>query len=310
MKELPTIDKLDISGKNILVRADLEYVNRNSPRGKATDRIIEYLKGKQTSKIKLIGHKGIPDMANWWDGVEVNFDIRADKREQENSFDMAEELLSGWGVYVNESFAESHREYTSVNALPKLMKSKNLPVCIGLRFMEEITNLERVFENPKRPVIVSISGAKEDKLNYVESFSKFADKILIGGKLPMLVQNSIINNLNENSKIIMADLIADNEDITMHSIEKFEEEIKNAGTIVVSGPMGKFEDEGHRQGTNRILNAVVANRSAYKVAGGGDTEQALQILGLSEGFDWVSVGGGAMLEFLAQGTLPGIEVLH
>jgi phosphoglycerate kinase len=100
----------------------------------------------------------------------------------------------------------------------------------------------------------------------------------------------------------------DKEDITLNSIDRFKQEVVSAGTIVLAGPMGKFEEEGHRQGTKEIF-AAVANASAFKVAGGGDTERAILTLSLSNGFDWISVGGGAMLEFLAKGTLPGIQAL-
>ncbi len=316
MIDLPTADVLDFEGKRALVRADLEYTSKESPRGKATDGIVEYLKKHGATKIKLIGHKGIPEMVSWWSCVEVSYDIRADKRELENSFEMADELSSGWDIFVNESFAESHREYTSVNALPKLMKSKNLPVCLGLRFSEEIENLSKIFNDPKRPVIMVISGVKEDKISYIESFSKFADKILIGGRLPQYLESDEQKAISRawpfstvSDKLIVADLIQDNEDITIHSIERFEEEIKRAGTIVVSGPLGKFEEEGHRQGTDRVFKAVVANKEAFKVAGGGNTEAAISMLEISDRFDWISVGGGAMLEFLAKGTLPGIEAL-
>ena len=54
---------------------------------------------------------------------------------------------------------------------------------------------------------------------------------------------------------------------------------------------------------------MVSNQNAYKVAGGGDTEAAISLLGFGNGFDWISVGGGAMLEFLANRTLPGIKAL-
>ena len=78
---------------------------------------------------------------------------------------------------------------------------------------------------------------------------------------------------------------------------------------VVSGPSGKYEDEGHRQGTERVFKAV-AESGAYKIAGGGDTEAALTLLNLEKEFDWISVGGGAMLEFLSKRTLPGIEAIR
>ncbi len=77
---------------------------------------------------------------------------------------------------------------------------------------------------------------------------------------------------------------------------------------MVSGPMGKYEDEGQRNGTQKIF-AAIAESSAHKVAFGGDTENALKFFNVSDSFDWISVGGGASLEFLANGTLPGIEAL-
>jgi 3-phosphoglycerate kinase len=96
--------------------------------------------------------------------------------------------------------------------------------------------------------------------------------------------------------------------IDINSIEKFEVEIGLAKSIVLAGVIGKVEDEGHQQGTKRVFEAV-ARAQAYKVAGGGDTEAALTKFGLTDQFTWISVGGGAMLEYLANKTLPGIESL-
>jgi phosphoglycerate kinase len=72
--------------------------------------------------------------------------------------------------------------------------------------------------------------------------------------------------------------------------------------------MGIYEDERDIEGT-RIIAEAIANSRALRIAGGGDTETAINFLGLKEKFDWISSGGGAMLEFLAEGTLPGIEAL-
>ncbi len=135
---------------------------------------------------------------------------------------------------------------------------------------------------------------------------KFADKILIGGRLPDYIHDT--SPLRKDDKVFVTNLLPDKEDITIHSIEKFLPIIEKAGTIVVSGPLGKFEEEGHRQGTKAIFDAV-ADSKAFKIAGGGDTESAISLLGLKDKFNWISVGGGAMLEFLAKSTLPGIEAL-
>jgi phosphoglycerate kinase len=235
--------------------------------------------------------------------------LRFEEGEEKNDQKFAEDLANLADIYVNEAFASSHREHTSVNALPKLMKLQGKQICLGLRFMEEIENLSKVFVNAKKPVVTIISGLKEDKLSYVEPFLEFSDKILIGGILPEYFEKFAISNsqLAIKDKIFVAQLLPDKEDITINSIERFEKEIENAGTIVVSGPLGKFEDEGHRQGTQRIFEAVVTNKNAFKVAGGGDTEKAISLFAISDKFSWISTGGGAMLDFLAKGTLPGIE---
>jgi phosphoglycerate kinase len=117
-----------------------------------------------------------------------------------------------------------------------------------------------------------------------------------------------VRSRGEGDKIIIGNLIMDKEDITLNTVDRFQKEIEGAKTIVVSGPLGRFEDEGHRQGTESVFKNI-AESSAYKVAGGGDTEKAIILLNLMDKFDWVSVGGGAMLEFLSKKTLPGIEAL-
>lgn len=224
--------------------------------------------------------------------------------EEENKDEFAESFTQVADLYVNEAFSVSHRNHASIVGLPKYLRS-----VAGIRLQAEVENLSKVFESPKRPVVVLISGLKEDKLTYVEKFNKFADKILIGGRLPeYLGDNTGSVKAHSGEKIVVANLMPDKEDITPNSIEVFEEEIEKAGTIVVSGPLGKFEDEGHLQGTKRVFSAL-ANSSAFKIAGGGDTQEAITLLGLQDKCDWISVGGGAMLEFLANGTLPGIEAL-
>jgi phosphoglycerate kinase len=132
---------------------------------------------------------------------------------------------------------------------------------------------------------------------------------LVGGRLPDLLGDRGLESVrSQNGKVIVGNLIMDKEDITIHTIERFEEEVGKAAMVVVSGPLGRYEDEGHRQGTERVFEAVVTS-NAFKIAGGGDTEAALSLLNLQNKFDWLSVGGGAMLEFLSKKTLPGIEAL-
>jgi len=356
--DVKKITDLDILSKKVLVRADLD-VGETLEEGDDTKlltnkKTIDYLL-ENKARVILMSHRGRPggtvngklsmvpvakrlsellgkEIKTTTDivGVEAHDDVdnlkegeilvlenlRFDPREEKNDEGFAKSLSELADIYINEAFSSSAKEHASIVSVPKF-----IPHGLGFHFLEEIENLGKVLNDPKRPVVVLISGIKKDKLEYVRPFSEFADKILIAGRLPEIIDPRGIGKtelddesrdgilkLIEKGKVIVADLIQDKEDITIHSIERFEEDIKKAGTVMIGGPIGKFEDDGHRQGTKRVFEAA-AESSAFKVAGGGDTEQAIQALGLLDKFDWISVGGGASLEFLAKGSLPGIDAV-
>ena len=314
---LPTLKDFDFKGKKVLVRCDFDggRLEENLP-------TIKYLLNRRAKKVILISHLGRPAgkiveelrialvekrFRQLLDSEKIVFweNIRFDKREENNDEGFAKELASLGDFYVNEAFAVSHREHVSIVGIPKF-----LPHCAGLHFASEVESLSKVLENPKKPVVFVIGGAKpETKLPLVADFAKIADWILVGGTL---VQKSNIKdqNLNQNLKtILFADLTEDGFDIDEESIKKFVDIIKSAGTVVWNGPMGRYEGKEGEEGTRRVGEAV-ANATAFKVVGGGDTIAALTKFGLLDKMDYVSTGGGAMLEFLAKGNLPGIEVLY
>jgi phosphoglycerate kinase len=321
MIDLPKVTDLDVAEKRVLLRLDLDTdPNPNDLRIKASEETLDYLKEKG-AQIIILAHKGRPEgkvdeslslkqfqpIFDKW-GAEVRENLRFEKGEESNDPEFAKEIASWGDFYVNEAFASSHREHASIVGLPKL-----LPHAAGFRFEKEVENLSRVFDSPKHPVVFLLSGVKEDKLSYLEGIKKIADKVLIGGRLPDYMGDEklvSVRSRGENEQVIVGNLTMDKEDITLNTIERFEKEIEKAGTIVVSGPLGKYEDEGHQQGTERVLRAVIENRGAFKIAGGGDTEKAISLLAISDKFNWISVGGGAMLEFLVNGTLPGITALE
>lgn len=315
---LPKISDLDVSGKKVLLRLDLDCEpNPEDLRIKASDETLDYLKDKG-AQILILAHKGRPEgkindglslrlfqpIFDKW-GAKIEENLRFDPGEENNDPEFTKKLASLGEIYINEAFASSHRDHASIVGLPGL-----LPHAAGFRFAKEIENLSKVIENPKRPLVFIISGLKRDKLDYIKPFEDLADKVLIGGRLPEHLGDKALESVRlQKGKTIIGNLVMDKEDITLNTVEVFAAEIKKAGTIVVSGPLGKFEDEGHRQGTEGVLNATISS-SAFKVAGGGDTEKALETFNMLEKFDWVSVGGGAMLEFLSKKTLPGIEALQ
>jgi len=327
--DLLKLTDLDVTGKRVLLRLDLDTDNiqLTDHRLQSSVETLDYLKEKNASEIIIFAHKGRPTheasdgkpafneslslkpfqpLFDKW-GARVEENLRFDSGEESNDLEFAKKLASMGDVFVNEAFASSHRSHASIVSLPKL-----LPSAIGFRFVGEIENLSRVFENPKRPLVFLISGLKEDKITYIKTFENMADRILVGGRLPDFLGDAALESVrmkDDKDKVIVGNLIMDKEDITLNTVEVFDKEVKSAGTIVVSGPLGKYEEEGHRMGTEKVFKAVTAS-SAFKIAGGGDTEKAIAALDLSNEFDWISVGGGAMLEFLSKKTLPGIEALQ
>lgn len=323
MINLPKLEDANIAGKKVLIRADLDVNPEKSDeiyRLKALLPTLELLKEKECI-ITLVGHRGRPDgkidetlnlklveekLKEIAPGIDfkVEENLRFDPGEESNDFHYAEKLASDQEIYVNEAFAASHREHASIVSLPKF-----LPHYSGLRFENEVMNLSMVLDNPRRPLVSIISGVKKDKLEYLEAFEKISDKVLVGGRLPdYLGVDKSVREYKDEDKVIVANLVMDKEDITLHSIDRFKEEISKAGSIILAGVPGKYEDPGHMQGTKEIFEAVSASR-AFKIVGGGDSLVAISLLGLEGKFDWISVGGGAMLEFLVRGTLPGIEAL-
>lgn len=318
--ELPSVQDQDVHGKKVLVRADLDVPEEEDFRLKALVPTLKFLSDNGCG-ITLIGHRGRPE------GVKVESlslkpieerlrkivgqiefsvleNLRFDPGEEANNLEFAKKLAENGDFFVNEAFAASHRAHASIVGLPKL-----LPHAAGFRFCQEVEKLSVIFENPKRPIVVILGGSKKDKLDLIKPLAEIADKLLVGGRLPdyMGFEDSI-RTIGPDEKIITANLVMDKEDITINSIERFEIEIEKAKTIVIAGPMGKYEDEGHRQGTERIFKKV-ASSSAYKITGGGDSHVVVSMYNLENKFDWISVGGGAMLEFLSKRTLPGIQAL-
>lgn len=221
--------------------------------------------------------------------------------EKENSDNFAQKLAEFGDIYVNEAFPVSHRAHTSIVKLPKL-----LPSYAGFRFLEEFENLSQAF-NPEHPFLFILGGAKFDtKLPLVEKFLNIADHIFIGGANALPASGM---NIADNPKIIfpVGDYMA--QDANAETLEVLNEKIKEAKFIIWNGPLGNYE-KGFVAGTV-ALTRVLADSNAQLVIGGGDTLANMNIETknkiLTHGF--ISTAGGAMLQFLADGTLPGIEAL-
>ncbi len=232
--------------------------------------------------------------------------IRFSPGEEKNDADMAHQMAEWGDIYINEAFAESHRVHSSVVALAKI-----LPAYAGLNLEKEVRALTRVMQSPRRPVVIIIGGVKlETKLPMVQKFLRDADQVLVGGA----VANALLGKPRPvaRPKLILpidgSGRTVPYEDIGPKTIRLFAEILVDAKTIVWNGPLGRAEKPRFARGTKAIALVLQKSR-AFTVVGGGDTIAALKKYKLLRGFDHVSLGGGAMLEFLAGKKLPALEIL-
>ena len=345
MELMRVLGDLDVSGKRVFVRADLDVpvVTTNDKRpttnAEQVTRLtnlrptVDWLFDHGASKIIIAGHidrPQKPDPAFSTEQIKErleailsrsviftgNFDreiledlvllenLRFWPGETKNDPEFAKQLASLADVYVNEAFGNSHRNHASMVALPSL-----LPHAAGVHLEEEVKTLSGLLLAPKRLFVAIVGGAKiETKEPLIEHLAKIADYVLVGGELVRELTVNGLQQLTDNSKVMVATLTADTKDIDEVSIEKFKAIISGARTIVWNGPMGVFE-EGFEAGTLAVAEAILASR-AYTVVGGGETTQFLAAKNLLSHFSFVSSGGGAMLAFLAGKTLPGLAALE
>lgn len=219
--------------------------------------------------------------------------------EVENDAGFAKKLTELGDVYVNEAFSVSHRPHTSIVQLPKI-----LPAFAGFRFLEEYEKLSQAL-NPTHPFLFILGGAKfETKLPLVEKFLNIADNIFIGGANALPASHTDIAN---NSKIIFPIGEIDAMDANTETLALLAERIKEAQFVLWNGPLGNYE-KGFVAGTFALAR-MIKDSGIKALIGGGDTENIIDEVISNEPNIFVSLGGGAMLDFLANGTLPGIEAL-
>jgi len=323
--ELPGVeDIVNISGKRVLLRLCLN-IPINEQGEIANDfRLTKSLptlqtlidKGAKVTIISHIGSDGSQSLAPIEKWLRINCkgdftlreNLRLDSREKANDGDFARELAQDQDIYVNEDFAVSHRAHTSVVGVPKL-----LPSYAGFQLAQEVEQLSH-FLDPEKPCIVILGGAKlETKMPMINAFLPKADKIFLGSYFA-----SVAMDIPKNPKVILPldGVSKDGKimDIGKHALDDILEAVSTAKSIIWNGPMGKFED-GYDATTKELAKAIAKasenenGRGVKSVVGGGDSISAIQSLNLLDKFTFVSTGGGAMLDFLAHGTLPGIDAI-
>ena len=274
-------------------------------------------------------------------GVELMENLRFNAGEESNSEAFVAQLVQGFDMYVNDAFGAAHRAHASVAGPPK-----TLPSAAGRLLQKEVEVLGEMRNHPKRPFVAVLGGAKvSDKLGVIEALLSTVDALVIGGGMcftflaakgmPVgdsiceLDQLAVCKRLLDGSKPIhlpedIVGLNADGNyatfgirlpegakglDIGPGTAAAFTDVIMDARTVFWNGPMGMFEDPRFAAGTKTVAQAV-ADTKAFTVVGGGDSAAALAQFGLDDEVDHVSTGGGASLEYLELGDLPGLAALR
>jgi 3-phosphoglycerate kinase len=274
---LPTLKYLEENGAKLVLASHFSD-------GKSLDPVWKRVKD-------FIGEKNVTFLDN----------LRLNEGEEENSDDFAKGLASLADIYINDAFGVCHRTHASVVGVPKY-----LPSGAGFLLEKEINVLDKIMQNPDRPFMAIIGGVKfESKAKVIDSLLQITDFVLVGGKIGLSEEVKKINS----PKLVLPIDDVDGFDIGSESIKLFIKKIKEAKTIIWAGPMGLFEKEAYSVGTKAVGEAIINNKEAFKVAGGGDTIAAISQFNLQNKFDHLSTGGGAMLEFIAGEKLPGLEAL-
>ncbi len=284
----------------------------------------------------VIGKDAQTKVANLKNGeVLLLENTRREPGETNNDYSFAQKLSSFGDVYINDAFADSHRSHASIIGVPTFLKH-----FAGPHFIQEMEGIAPA-QHPPSPSFAIIGGAKFlTKEPLIQTLLDRYDQVFIGGALANdffaaqghEVGRSLVSfntNAKEfliNSKLLLpSDVVIDSPegkvvrevdeieprdmvlDVGPKTIQALKAHIEKSRFILWNGPLGNFE-KGFSEGTEEVAKYVAAAK-ATSVIGGGDTIAAIENLQIRTHFTHVSTAGGAMLQFIADGTLPGIEAL-
>lgn len=246
-------------------------------------------------------------------GILLLENLRFDPREKAADRAFASEIVSDTGasLFVLDGFGVSHRAQASTVALAEL-----LPAVAGLLLEKEVTALTSVVEQPERPFVVVIGGAKvADKEPLIQRFLPLADRILVGGKI---AADGYSAPASAGDKIYVAtDFDTDGSgaklDIGPLSTAEFIRAVQPARTVLWNGVLGQVEDPAYATSSTILAKFLGENPAITSVICGGDTTGFVENLCADDPilqFSLISTGGGAALELLSGQKLPGVEALE
>jgi phosphoglycerate kinase len=291
----------------------------------------------------LLGEEGRP-------GVELLENLRYDPGEEANDPAFVARLIDGYDAYVNDAFGASHRAHASIVGPPRFLPSaagrllaREVDVLVGLRdnpkrkftailggskVSDKLAVIEALLEVADEVLIgggmcftfLAALGHPIGKSLFEPDMVDACRAMLDAGR-PVVLPTDV-TALGPGGELLAPDAGGDvrqvgtsipdgwmGVDIGPGTAADFGDRIAEARTVFWNGPMGVFEDPRFEAGTRAVAQAV-ADTSGFTVVGGGDSAAALAQFGLDDRIDHVSTGGGASLELLEQGDLPGLQALR
>ncbi|MBF0750869.1 MULTISPECIES: phosphoglycerate kinase [unclassified Pasteurella] len=374
---------LDLAGKRVFIRADLNVPVKDGKvtsdaRIRATIPTLK-LALEKGAKVMVTSHLGRPTegefkpedslqpvvdylnehldvpvrlVRDYLDGVDVKEgeivvleNVRVNKGEKKNDPELGKKYAALCDVFVMDAFGTAHRAQASTYGVAEFAQV----ACAGPLLAAELDALGKALKEPARPMVAIVGGSKvSTKLEVLNSLSKIADQIIVGGGIAntfiAAAGHNVGKSLYEEDLIPVAKELAASTDIPVpvdvrvgtefsetapatekavtevkddesifdigdKSAEQLAEIIKNAKTVLWNGPVGVFEFPNFRKGTEVISHAI-ANSDAFSIAGGGDTLAAIDLFGIADKISYISTGGGAFLEFVEGKVLPAVEILE
>ncbi|WP_233116607.1 phosphoglycerate kinase [Aggregatibacter actinomycetemcomitans] len=374
---------LDLNGKHVFIRADLNVPVKDGKitsdaRIRATIPTLK-LALEKGAKVMVTSHLGRPTegefkpedslqpvvdylnehldvpvrlVRDYLDGVDVKpgeivvlENVRMNKGEKKNDPELGKKYAALCDVFVMDAFGTAHRAQASTYGVAEFA-----PIaCAGPLLAAELDALGKALKEPARPMVAIVGGSKvSTKLEVLNSLSKIADQIIVGGGIAntfiAAAGHNVGKSLYEADLIPVAKELAASTDIPVpvdvrvgtefsetapateksvtevkddesifdigdKSAEQLADIIKNAKTVLWNGPVGVFEFPNFRKGTE-IISRAIANSDAFSIAGGGDTLAAIDLFGIADKISYISTGGGAFLEFVEGKVLPAVEILE
>ncbi len=307
---------------------------------------LEYLLQEEVRMLPKLYGSGVDAVVSGMEqgSIALYPNVRTDDREENVNEKFGKDLAQVGEAYINEAFSVSHRDHTSVSLLPRLMMS-----CAGRRTVQEVQELDKLRQNPQRPYVAIVSGAKiETKVALIRKLLEEVDTVCVGGQIAniflaaqgkwkhssmpkeeitlakellelggfkLLIPSDVIVGEKDGTNVqtVSVESIPTDAsglwDIGPQSTKAILDVCRTAKTIMWNGPLGMCEVQAYADSTKQLAE-LLPQLPAHAVVGGGDTVNALKAYKVINKYGHVSVGGGAMVAFLDGSEMPGLTPLY